>query len=864
MFRLPSGKKLCISTFYRVGTLGIENFTEFSNHFKLLASKNRIDKHILIGDFNINNVLWPDGHTNCYLHKSFVDFLINDLSHTQLISSPTHTAGNILDLMFTNIPDSIKSIRVLDHCESCLSDHFGISFNIDFSVRRKKRSIKKVYNYSKANWKELNYDLKRIDWNNLIGSIDTHSAWPAFKNILKFFCDKHIPKRNVKSEFQPPWYDSNCDRILRKKEKWRKKYKLSSNISDLNKFRQCRRDFKRVMNEKMRLSVEDSDDTALISKKFSRHVKSQNKSTRIPETIKYGDKFRTKPVDQANLFNEYFYAQFSEESSYDIDINFDPSENFNTLNFHALDVFLILKKMNASKAAGPDDIHGIVLKNCAASLAKPLSLLFNTSYNTGCIPAEWKLALVVPVHKKGEKGCVDNYRPISLTCLVMKVFERCIHKELLFKCGHFIDPRQHGFVNNRSCTTQMIPFIDNLALTLNIVSRSDIIYFDFAKAFDSVSHDLILRKLKNLYGIDGLMLRFIKSYLQDREQQVVVGGAVSDRLPVRSGVPQGSILGPLLFVLFINDIFSCISEGTKIALYADDTKIWRVINSYDDHFVLQSDINKLYAWSIDNKMTFHPSKCKVLSVTMQKNILDNLPFNIFWYQLNETLIECVNSHTDLGVILTPKLVFTEHCNSLLSKASSKLGLLIRTCHFTTNKLQKRAFYLAVIRSLFEHCSIIWYPHGSTQLLKFESIQRRAIKWINGEQFSSYSASIFFEKQKELNILPIRMKFIHNAITLFYKISNNLVTISLPDYIAKAHPEAMRYTRQNANTILRLDTTTYCCSILPSCNAFKYSFFYSTMLLWNALPATLRQIDKISSFKRELTTFLWTTANSWPD
>ena len=346
MFRLPSGKKLCISTFYRVGTLGIENFTEFSNHFKLLASKNRIDKHILIGDFNLDNVLWPDGYTNCYLQKSFVDFLINDLNHTRLISSPTHTAGNILELMFTNIPDSIKSIRVLDHCESCLSDHFGISFNIDFSVRRKKRSIKKVYNYSKANWKELNYDLKRIDWNNLIGSINTHSAWPAFKNMLKFFCDKHIPKRNVKSEFQPPWYDSNCDRILRKKEKWRKKYKLSSNISDLNKFRQCRRDFKRVMNEKMRLSVEDSDDTALISKKFWRHVKSQNKSTRIPEIIKYGDKFRTKPVDQANLFNEYFYAQFSEESSYDIDINFDPSENFNTLNFHALDVFLILKKMN--------------------------------------------------------------------------------------------------------------------------------------------------------------------------------------------------------------------------------------------------------------------------------------------------------------------------------------------------------------------------------------------------------------------------------------------------------------------------------------------------------------------------------------
>ena len=286
--------------------------------------------------------------------------------------------------------------------------------------------------------------------------------------------------------------------------------------------------------------------------------------------------------------------------------------------------------MNASKAAGPDNIHGIVLKNCAASLAKPLSLLFNSSYNTGCIPAEWKLALVAPVYKKGEKGCVDNYRPISLTCLAMKVFERCIHKELLSKCGQFIDPRQHGFVNNRSCTTQMMPFIDDLALSLNTISRSDIIYFDFAKACDCVSHDLILQKLKNLYGIDGFMLRFIKSYLQGRQQQVVVGRAVSDKLPVRSGVPQGSILGPLLFVLFINDIFSCISEVTKTALYADDTKIWREITRYEDHFVLQSDINKLYAWSLDNKMIFHPSKCKAVSVTMRKNVLDNLPFNTFW------------------------------------------------------------------------------------------------------------------------------------------------------------------------------------------------------------------------------------------
>ena len=360
------------------------------------------------------------------------------------------------------------------------------------------------------------------------------------------------------------------------------------------------------------------------------------------------------------------------------------------------------------------------------------------------------------------------------------------------------------------------------------------------------------------------MLRFIKSYLENRKQQVVIGGAISSTLPVKSGVPQGSILGPLLFVLFINDMFTCVSKEPNMALYADDTKIWREIVISEDHFILQNDIDNLYKWSVDNKMNFHPSKCKALSLTNQRNILHNLPCTIFHYRLDSVYIEYVTSQVDLGVTLSNKLLWKEHCDKLVSKANSKLGLLMRTCHFTKDKKQKRTFYLTIVRSTFEHCSIIWHPKSPNQIAKFEAIQKRAIKWIYGRKFDHYKDNEFFDKQKELDILPIKFKFFLNDLALFYKILNSLVSIKLPGHFVILQGDQVRCTRTTSAIISQNDTTLMKCNIRPNCESFKNCFYYRTMVMWNRLPCNIRQTARISLFKSKLTKFLWTADNDWPD
>ena len=407
----------------------------------------------------------------------------------------------------------------------------------------------------------------------------------------------------------------------------------------------------------------------------------------------------------------------------------------------------------------------------------------------------------------------------------------------------------------------MVGLCDSLALTLNDNVYSDIIYFDFAKAFDSVNHDIILRKLKDNFGIDGKLLRFIAAYLKDRKQCVLVGNKISSPKCAKSGVPQGSILGPLLFVLFINDISDGISPGTNISLYADDTKIWRPIHSDTDMRYLENDIKHLHEWCVRNKMRFHPDKCKVLPVlgrfasSYSLQLLTELPFtnhhNTTMYSLNGTVLDVVESEKDLGVLVTSKFDWTDQCVKIYSKANQKLGLTKRTSYFVSDSNRRRVLYLTMVRSQFEHCSQIWRPTTTALIDKLERLQKRAIKWVLFEEYVSYTPAAYISKCKQLNIMPLSDRFDFLDLTFFYKIVKGMIPVELPAYIVP----------YQGNSRLRsshLDDLSFVSNVTPRIanGPLARGFFYRTFAKWNHIPRDIRVLDSLVEFKRELSKHMW--------
>ena len=360
VLHLKNNKKIGITTCYRVGTLGERNLSEINKHFELISSTKSIISHTMIGDMNLDSVNWLENSSSIHLHREFLNVFANH-NLSQLISSPTHYLGNTLDVVLSDVLSTICNIVIRDHNEFVRSDHFAITLDMKFKrlISRNKGRKRVIKNYKKANWREINSRFNNINWHECIDCMDINSAWNNFKEILNSVCNQHIPNITIQCKQNLPWFDSDIHKMCLKKERLRLKFKNTQNPEDYRRYSDMRKDIKLAMKSKMRSALCDSSNPNTLTKKFWSYVKNASNSTRIPDSICRNGIYTNEPSKQAELFNSYFYDQFSGISNYSTDVDFsnDILANF---RFEENKIKDILLGIDTNKSSGPDEILGIV------------------------------------------------------------------------------------------------------------------------------------------------------------------------------------------------------------------------------------------------------------------------------------------------------------------------------------------------------------------------------------------------------------------------------------------------------------------------------------------------------------------------
>ena len=432
-------------------------------------------------------------------------------------------------------------------------------------------------------------------------------------------------------------------------------------------------------------------------------------------------------------------------------------------------VLKLLSNLKPDKAAGPDSIKPVVLKQLKMEIAPVICLLFEKSLQTGQPPSEWKKAQVCPLFKKDDKTEPSNYRPISLTCILCKVMQHIIASNISKHLNkrNAIYELQHGFRGKRSCETLLIQLVEDLGRQLTLGKQTDLVHvlLDFSKAFDKVNHLKLLYKLA-CFGIKGNTLKWIQSFLIGRTQTVVLDGESSNEVPVTSGIPQGSVLGPLLFLLYINDLPENIQS--QVRLFTDDTTVYSTVSGLQDSQVLQSDLDSLQCWERTWYMEFNPRKCQVLHITRTRKPVMSRYFMQNWE------LESVDTAKYLGVNVSKDLGWNTHINKIAASANRTLGFVKRN-EQSKNKDIRTLAYNSLVCPQVEYGSAVWSPYTKENKDKIEMVQRRAARWVSND-YSTYMCSSVTEMMSNLGWRSLENRLYDARLLMFYKIVYGLVAI----------------------------------------------------------------------------------------
>lgn len=761
----------------------LDKYTAFQNNItSVLNVAEPSDQFVITGDFNLPEINWTATHDDelnyfvpCGAVSEKAVYFTDVLSTLSMcqVNSMKNQFNRTLDLVITDSPDDIE----ISSCDPMLKldvHHPAFSFSINFaSVSMSDVSTVKRFNFKKCDYIKLNEHLKNIDWSNILNSTDLTYALDDFYKIMIDSFKLFVPIATcLNDKKECSWFTPELKIMKNRKNNLFKKLKRKFDQATQNEYKRVKTELLTKTRAAYKNHIATIKESIIIDpKKIWSHIDSKRKLHGLPKVMKL-DNDCTDDIDKiCDMFATFL------ESVYKMD---DPAINSNICDtqysyitivppvISTCDVQKAIRKAKCSFSPGPDGIPSCILKNCCESLCDVLSYLFNLSLRSECFPERWKSSFIIPLFKKGARHDIKNYRGIAKLSAIPKTFESIIAEDMNFKVKPLVSEKQHGFRSGKSTVTNLLTLTSHITEGFKLSQQTDVGYFDFSKAFDQINHRILIKKLSN-YGFSEHYTNWIVQYLSNRVQSVCVNNCTSRSINVVSGVPQGSHLGPLFFVLFINDLPDCM-KNSEILLYADDAKVYKTLNSTNDCKLLQDDFNNLLSWCINNDLQVNFSKCNTLSFCRKRSLLE------YNYVLGCYNIAKVNKFCDLGVIFDSKLTFTDHIDSITSRASSRLGMIKRWTKEFHDPYVAKCLFVSLVRSILEYACPIWNPSYACHVNKIESVQRQfllfalsTLNWENRLVLPKYEHRLLLI---DLNTLSDRRTIL--SLTFLTKILNGQV------------------------------------------------------------------------------------------